>query len=219
MVTMATDAGALEATRQTAADAIRTFCRSLGSASVQISSDGVERVYYSGISLDALSVAVALALRNSAPQETRGDEPHWVKVLADNWRGRNGNTTTGDSVRNSCADELEKVAARNGFAAPHQSPRLEREGKPPQTAAASPQNYHAMLASLREAFDGADVPQKNRALRRAYDALAAILALLSPDTTVVPLTNRAACHDHPTRRCTPDDCCQRVSSKVRGAVE
>lgn len=41
----------------------------------------------------------------------------WVKILADNWRGRNGNSTTGDSVRNSCADELEKVAARNGFGA------------------------------------------------------------------------------------------------------
>lgn len=38
---------------------------------------------------------------------------HWAKMLADNWRGRNGNSTTGDSVRNSCADELEKVAARN----------------------------------------------------------------------------------------------------------
>lgn len=39
--------------------------------------------------------------------------PGWVKILADNWRGRNGNTVTGDSVRNSCADELEKVAARH----------------------------------------------------------------------------------------------------------
>jgi hypothetical protein len=37
----------------------------------------------------------------------------WWKILADNWRGRNGNTVTGDSVRNSCADELEKVAARH----------------------------------------------------------------------------------------------------------
>jgi len=36
----------------------------------------------------------------------------WWKILADNWRGRNGNSTTGDSVRNSCADELEKVAQR-----------------------------------------------------------------------------------------------------------
>lgn len=37
----------------------------------------------------------------------------WWKILADNWRGRNGNTVTGDSVRNSCADELEKVAAHH----------------------------------------------------------------------------------------------------------
>jgi hypothetical protein len=42
-------------------------------------------------------------------------DPHWVKILADNWRGRNGNSTTGDSVRNSCADELERVAAKNGI--------------------------------------------------------------------------------------------------------
>jgi hypothetical protein len=39
-------------------------------------------------------------------------QPPWWKILADNWRGRKGNTTTGDSVRNSCADELEKVAAK-----------------------------------------------------------------------------------------------------------
>lgn len=47
-------------------------------------------------------------------------ELHWVKILADNWRGRNGNSTTGDSVRNSCANELEKVAAKNGIPAPAQ---------------------------------------------------------------------------------------------------
>lgn len=47
---------------------------------------------------------------------------HWVKILADNWRGRNGNSTTGDSVRNSCADELEKVAARNGILVVAQPP-------------------------------------------------------------------------------------------------
>jgi hypothetical protein len=40
------------------------------------------------------------------------EQPPWWKILADNWRGRKGNTTTGDSVRNSCADELEKVAAK-----------------------------------------------------------------------------------------------------------
>jgi hypothetical protein len=41
-----------------------------------------------------------------------GEERDWLIKLVDNWRGRKGNSTTGDSVRNSCADELEKVAAR-----------------------------------------------------------------------------------------------------------
>lgn len=61
--------------RETAANAIRTFCRSLGSAAVQISSDGVERIYYAGISLDALSVAVALALTIPAPADTEDQGP------------------------------------------------------------------------------------------------------------------------------------------------
>jgi len=52
-------AGAL---RKIAANAIRTFCQSLGANVVTVSSDGVERIYYSGLSLDALAVAVALAL-------------------------------------------------------------------------------------------------------------------------------------------------------------
>lgn len=52
-----------------------------------------------------------------APATTGEGEVAWWKILADNWRGRNGNTTTGDSVRNSCADELEKVAARQSPAA------------------------------------------------------------------------------------------------------
>ena len=44
-----------------AAEAIRTFCRSLGAASVQ-NLYGVERIYYSGINLNALAAAVALAV-------------------------------------------------------------------------------------------------------------------------------------------------------------
>jgi hypothetical protein len=48
--------------REAAANAIRTFCQSLGAGTVAVSSDGVERIYYAGLSLDALSVAVALAL-------------------------------------------------------------------------------------------------------------------------------------------------------------
>lgn len=48
-----------------AAAAIRTFCQSLGPAAVQMS-HGQERIYYAGISLDALSVAVALALTSTS---------------------------------------------------------------------------------------------------------------------------------------------------------
>lgn len=48
--------------RQKAENAIRTFCQSLGTGSVSISSDGVERIYYAGINLKALSVAVAMAV-------------------------------------------------------------------------------------------------------------------------------------------------------------
>jgi hypothetical protein len=51
----------IEETRQRAEDAIRTFCRSLGAAAVQMS-HGEERIYYAGISLKALSVAVAMAV-------------------------------------------------------------------------------------------------------------------------------------------------------------
>jgi hypothetical protein len=60
--------------RQKAEDAIRTFCQSLGTGSVSISSDGVERIYYAGINLKALSVAVALAVR---------DEPQTVAWRTD----------------------------------------------------------------------------------------------------------------------------------------
>lgn len=52
--------------REQIASAIRTFCNSLGAGSVQMS-HGVERIYYAGISLDALSVAVELALSTGAP--------------------------------------------------------------------------------------------------------------------------------------------------------
>lgn len=48
-----------------AAAPIRTFCKSLGAGTVAVSSDGVERIYYAGMSLDALSVAVALALSST----------------------------------------------------------------------------------------------------------------------------------------------------------
>jgi hypothetical protein len=45
-----------------AADAIRTFCKSLGEGTVAISTDGMERIYYSGLSLDGLAAAVAMKL-------------------------------------------------------------------------------------------------------------------------------------------------------------
>jgi len=48
--------------REKAEEAIRTFCYSLGAATVKTSSDGMDRIYYSGISLDALAAAVAMAL-------------------------------------------------------------------------------------------------------------------------------------------------------------
>lgn len=52
----------MEDVRQLAEISIRTFCQSLGAGAVSISSDGVERIYYAGISLKALSVAVAMAV-------------------------------------------------------------------------------------------------------------------------------------------------------------
>lgn len=52
----------MEDVRQLAEISIRTFCQSLGAGAVTISSDGVERIYYAGISLKALSVAVAMAV-------------------------------------------------------------------------------------------------------------------------------------------------------------
>lgn len=60
--------------RQMAKDAIRTFCRSLSPAAVQMS-HGAERIYYSGISLDALAVAVSLALTRPGLVEGVGLTP------------------------------------------------------------------------------------------------------------------------------------------------
>lgn len=54
-------AAATEGVREIAAGAIRTFCQSLGTNAVQMS-HGTERIYFAGISLDALACAVALAL-------------------------------------------------------------------------------------------------------------------------------------------------------------
>jgi hypothetical protein len=62
----------------------------------------------------AIGQALIEAANYLAPEPVRSLP--WWKILADNWRGRNGNSTTGDSVRNSCADELEKVATRYGTA-------------------------------------------------------------------------------------------------------
>lgn len=59
--------------REKAEAAIRQFCSSLGVGSVTISSDGVERIYHAGISLKALSAAVAVAIsddRSPAPATT-----------------------------------------------------------------------------------------------------------------------------------------------------
>jgi Lar family restriction alleviation protein len=55
-----------------AAEAIRTFCRSLSPAALQMS-HGVERIYHSGISVDALACAVVLAL--SSTQQPQAHEP------------------------------------------------------------------------------------------------------------------------------------------------
>lgn len=71
-----------EEIRQRVEDAIRTFCRSLGGAAVQMS-HGEERIYYAGISLKALSVAATLAM--TRPQgEARAAPPtgpftHWPR--------------------------------------------------------------------------------------------------------------------------------------------
>ena len=63
----------IEDIRQKAEDAIRTFCESLGTGSVNISSDGVDRIYYAGINLKALSVAVSMALASvPAGQQKEG---------------------------------------------------------------------------------------------------------------------------------------------------
>lgn len=57
-----------------AEEAIRTFCKSLSSEAVQMS-HGVERIYYSGISLKGLSAAIAMALTKRAPlQSERGPD-------------------------------------------------------------------------------------------------------------------------------------------------
>jgi hypothetical protein len=62
--------------RQMVEDAIRIFCQSLGTGSVSISSDGVERIYYAGINLKALSVAVTLALPRPQSGASYGEHPH-----------------------------------------------------------------------------------------------------------------------------------------------
>ena len=63
--------------------------------------------------------ALVAGIISLAHQPQGGDAREaWWKILADNWRGRNGNSTTGDSVRNSCADELEKVAKRHAATPP-----------------------------------------------------------------------------------------------------
>lgn len=60
----------IEDTRRKAEEAIRTFCHSLGAAAVQMS-HGEERIYYAGISLKALSAAVALAM--TRPHQRGGE--------------------------------------------------------------------------------------------------------------------------------------------------
>jgi hypothetical protein len=46
--------------------AIRQFCQNLGTGTVRVSADGVERIYYAGLSLNAISVAAVRALRREA---------------------------------------------------------------------------------------------------------------------------------------------------------
>jgi hypothetical protein len=60
---------ATELLREAIKNGIRTFCESLGARVVTASSDGVERIYYSGLSLDALSVAATMAALTRPPSE------------------------------------------------------------------------------------------------------------------------------------------------------
>lgn len=84
------------------------------------------------------------ALYTSPPAiELDGGVPWW-KILADNWRGRNGNSTTGDSVRNSCADELEKSAQR-ALAVPKPERAVAREALTEQCAHIAETVYSRMF--------------------------------------------------------------------------
>lgn len=48
--------------REIVAKSVRTFCNSVSPASVQISSDGIERIYYAGLSVPGLVDAILAAL-------------------------------------------------------------------------------------------------------------------------------------------------------------
>lgn len=58
--------------RQKLADAIREYFKSIGSSAV-VSSDGIERVYYSGFSLMKLADAINSALRSPSAQSRAGE--------------------------------------------------------------------------------------------------------------------------------------------------
>ncbi len=83
------------------------------------------------------------------------------------------------------------------------------------SAALDPGTVEACAKAIEEMEFPA--PRKNH--RYQYDVkykmVAAIRALMGQPSgsasSRVTSTSRVSCHDHPTRRCTPDDCCNPVS--------
>lgn len=120
---------------------------------------------------------IVAALRNSAPQETRGDEPvgdfYLVpREIIDQFPEININNYDHDDSCALNAWGCDVVTNSNPAAASQQSPRLEREG---------------IKVAVRSGF----VKFGLVAVRELVDAIAdAILALRSPDTTVVSSTHQ-----------------------------
>jgi hypothetical protein len=137
----------------------------------------------------------ACPLRKSALQETRGDEPVcWIvlaketdnvriwwrrKEMAEAWAKTHNAPLIPLYAHPRCADAI--------LPAPEQSPRLDREAAIRECAeAARGPVYH-------EIYNGTDKGNWSKDSsygRGRHDAADAILALLSPDTTVVPSTHQ-----------------------------
>lgn len=99
----------IDTIRATAADAIRTFCNSQSPAAVQMS-HGVERIYYAGLSLDALAVAVALAL-SSTPVKTAAPDVELERLRAVAWAAQgilNAGTYVSDIPREQAVREADQ---------------------------------------------------------------------------------------------------------------